>query len=57
MVNPDSPSFRISEKIGIIIGKGIRYVIVGGIVFILTGKIRGSKAPSSVPSPPAPPPG
>jgi len=28
MVNPDSTTFKISEKIGLIIGKGIRYIIV-----------------------------
>ena len=29
MVNPDSPTFKISEKVGLIIGKGIRYILVG----------------------------
>jgi hypothetical protein len=56
MVNPDSPSFKFSEKLGLIIGKGIRYIIVGGIIVFIGGKINGSKPPQSVPNPQTPTP-
>jgi len=52
MVNPDSPSFKFSEKIGLIIGKGIRYILVGGVVVFLGGKLGGSKPSQAVPNPP-----
>jgi hypothetical protein len=56
MVNPDSPAFKLSEKIGFLIGKGIRYMIIGGVVIYLGGKLSGSKQSYPVPNPPAPPP-
>jgi hypothetical protein len=59
MVNPNSSTFKFSEKVGLIIGKALRYIIVGGIFVFLGGKISGSKPshkPSQpVPNPPAPP--
>jgi len=51
MVNPDSPAFKISEKVGLIIGKGIRYLIVGGVIVFLGGKLGGSKPSHPVPNP------
>jgi hypothetical protein len=51
MVNPDSPTFKISEKIGLIIGKGIRYILMGGVIIFIGGKLGSSK-----PNPPAPSP-
>jgi hypothetical protein len=56
MVNPDSPIFKFSEKIGLFVGKGIRYIVVWGfIVFI--GSFFGSSNPSPEgPKPPAPQP-
>jgi hypothetical protein len=54
MVNPDSATFKFSEKIGLILGKVIRYIIVGGIVVFLGGIINGSKPSQPVPNPPAP---
>lgn len=55
MVNPDSPSFKFSEKIGFMIGRGIRYILVGKVVVFLGGKLSGSKPSQPVPKPPAPP--
>ena len=56
MVNPDSSAFKFSEKIGLIIGKGIRYLLVGGVIVFLGGKLGGSKPSQPAPNPPAPPP-
>lgn len=53
MVNPDSPSFKFGEKIGLLIGKGIRYIVVGGVVIFISGKLGGSK-PSQAPTTPPP---
>lgn len=50
MVNPNSPTFKLSEKLGLILGKGIRYMFVGGIVVFLGNKLSRS---NSVPNPPA----
>ncbi len=55
MVNKDSPAFKVSERVGLIIGKGIRYILVGGIVFFLGGKLSGSKPSHPTPNPPTPP--
>jgi hypothetical protein len=55
MVNPDSSTFKWSEKFGLIIGKGIRYLIVAGVIVLLGGKMNGSKRSQPVPNPPAPP--
>ena len=54
MVNPDLPIFKFSEKIGLIIGKTIRYIIVGGVVVFLGEKIKGSKPSQPVSNPPSP---
>jgi len=56
MVNPNSSSFKISEKIGLIIGKGIRYILLGGVIIFLGGKLGGSKPSQPAPNPPAPSP-
>jgi len=56
MGNPDSPSFKFSEKIGLIIGRGTRYILVGEVVVFLGGKLGGSKPSQPVPKPPAPSP-
>ena len=56
MVNLDSPTFKFSEKIGLIMGKGIRYVIVGGIIVFLGGIMKGSKPSSPAPDTPGPTP-
>lgn len=51
MVNSNSPAFKFSEKVGLIIGKGLRYIVVGGVIIFLGGKLGGS---NSAPNPPAP---
>ena len=43
MVNPDSLTFKFSEKIGLIISKGIRYILVGEVVVLLSEKFGSSK--------------
>ncbi len=45
MVNPNSMTFKFSEKVGLFIGKGIRYVVEGGVIFFLVGKFDGFKPP------------
>jgi len=54
MVNKDSPTFKFSEKIGLMMGKGIRYILVGGVLVFLGGKLGGSKPSQPVPNPPPP---
>ena len=54
MVDPTSPVFNRSEKIGFIIGKGIRYIIIGGIAIFIRGKLGGSKPYQPVQNPPTP---
>jgi hypothetical protein len=54
MVDSNSPAYKFSEKVGLVIGKGIRYILIGGIVVFLGGKLGGSTP--SQPSQPAPPP-
>ena len=49
MVDTNSPAFTYSRKVGIVIEKGIRYVLVGFIVAFISGKIAGSKSPQPVP--------
>ena len=55
MVDPTSSAFNRSDKIGFIIGKGIRYIIMGGIAVLIGGKLSGSKPSPTVPNPPNPP--
>lgn len=50
MVNSNSPTFKLSEKLGLIIGKGIRYMFVGGVIVFLGNKLSRS---STLPNPPA----
>ena len=50
MVDTNSPAFKFSEKVGLLIGKGIRYIIVGGVIIFLGGKFGGS---NPAPNPPA----
>ena len=54
MVNPDSPTFQFSEKVGLLIGKVIRYAIVGAAVVFIGGLINGPKPSHKVPNPPPP---
>ena len=50
MVNPNSPTFKLSEKLGLIIGRGILYIFVRGVILFLSNKLSRS---SAVPNPPA----
>ena len=50
MVNPDSPAFKLSEKIGFLLGKEIRSLRMGGIVLFIGCRVGDSK-----PFPPPPP--
>lgn len=52
MVNPNSSAFNFSKKIGLVIGRGIRYLILGGVVVFIGGKLGGSKPSQPVPNPP-----
>jgi len=50
MVNSSSPTFKFSEKVGLLIGRGIRYSIVAGVILFIGGKFGGS---NPAPNPPA----
>jgi hypothetical protein len=41
MVNSNSPVYKFSEKIGLVIGKGIRYIVIAGIAVFIGGKLGG----------------
>lgn len=55
MVNSNSPTFKFSEKIGLIFVKGIRYMIMGGVVVFINGRLVGSQPFQPVPNLPPPP--
>jgi hypothetical protein len=46
MVNPNSQAFKLFEKVGLLIGKGIRYIIVGGVIIFLARKFGGPNPPA-----------
>ena len=52
MVNPDSPTFKISEKIGLIIGTAIRYALFGSAIVLLGGLIKNINPSYSAPNRP-----
>lgn len=59
MVNPDSPAFKFSEKIGLFIGKTIRYALIGSGIILLGGllkNIRPSHSHTTPNNPPSTPP-
>lgn len=56
MVNSDSTAFKFAEKIGVVIGKGIRYIIICGVVVLIGGKLGDSTPSEPVPNPPGPTP-
>jgi hypothetical protein len=43
MVNPESPTFRFSEKVGYIVGKIIKIVVVASVLSFVGGKLTGSR--------------
>jgi hypothetical protein len=54
MINTNSTAYKLSEKVGLVIGKGIRYIVIGGIAVFIGVKLGGS-TPSQPPPPPPPP--
>jgi hypothetical protein len=52
MVNSNSSAFKFSEKVGLVIGKGIRYIMLGGIAVFIGGKLGGSTSPKLLPATP-----
>ena len=57
MVNLDSPVFKFSEKIGLVIGTTIRYTLIGSGIIFLGGLLKNIKPSHSIPNnPPSPPP-
>jgi hypothetical protein len=55
MANARSPLFLISEKVGFLVGKCLRVVVVGGIFYFISRMLTGSTSSQPVPGPPAPP--
>jgi hypothetical protein len=51
MVDPNSPAFNYSERIGRIIGKIIKYLVVSGVIILIGDKLGGSKPSQLVPNP------
>lgn len=49
MVNPNSSSFKFGEKVDLVLGKAIRYIVIGGVIVFLGGKV-GSHANKPSPS-------
>jgi hypothetical protein len=56
MVNSSSPAYKFSEKVGLVIEKCIRLIVIGGIAIFIGGKLGGSTPSQSTPAPPAPSP-
>jgi len=57
MVNPDSSTFQSGERIGLLIGKALRYALLGSAVYVLGGLIKNIKPSHSAPNkPPSTPP-
>lgn len=57
MVNPDSPAFKFSEKIGLFIGLTIRYALIGSGIILLGGLLKNIRPSHTTPnnSPSTPP--
>lgn len=51
MVNTNSPAFKISEKVGTVLGRGIRYIVVGTAIAFFGNKMKGNP-PIPAPLPP-----
>jgi hypothetical protein len=52
MVASNSTAYKFSEKVGLVIGKGIRYIVISGIAIFIGGKLRGSTPSQPGPTPP-----
>lgn len=53
MVNPESPAFKISERLGFVIGRVIRYTVIAGGVVVLGRFLKNTTLPNKPPTPPA----
>lgn len=53
MVNYESLSFKVSERIGFFIGRALRYTIIAGGV-VLLGRFLKNATPSHTNKPPTP---
>lgn len=57
MVNPDSPTFKFSEKIGWIAGKIIRYALISSGIILFSSLLKNKRPSHITPSnPPSQPP-
>jgi len=54
MVDTNSPAFNFYEKVGVVIRKGIRFILFGVIVTFMAEKFGGSTPSQPVPTPPGP---
>jgi hypothetical protein len=52
MVNPDSPAFKFSEKIGVFIGTKIRYALIGSGIILLGGFLKNIRPSPTTPNNP-----
>jgi len=54
MVNPDSPTFKFSEKIGLVVGTMIRYALIGSGIILLSSllKIKNKRPSNTTPNGP-----
>lgn len=52
MVNPDSPAFKFSEKIGFLIGKAMRYALIGTGIVLLGGLLKNISPSHTTPNKP-----
>ncbi|MFT5250284.1 MAG: hypothetical protein ACI93P_002019 [bacterium] len=55
MVDSNSPTYKFSEKIFLVIEKGIRYIVIFGITVFIGGKLGGCSLFKPLPAPSAPP--
>jgi hypothetical protein len=56
MVNPNSPVYKFSERVGLTIGKMIRYIVIDGIIVFIGGELGGSTPSQQPPARLGPPP-
>ena len=50
MVNPDSPAFKFSEKIGLFINTMIRYALIGSRIILLGGLLKNIRPSHTTPN-------
>lgn len=49
MVNPESPTFKFSEKIGLVVGKMMRYALIGSGIVILSSLLKNNRLSNTTP--------